>query len=608
MTRVAFRDRGEWFVSAAAMLWFGPFLVLTTLESDTLAIDRSAGAWLQIGTIVAMTAIAVKASRLIPALLRREFRFSVVPIGAALVGVFALRARPRDVADWLHSPGDVVFVVSLIVGFALLAAMASGLGQRIDADERARRVVPAAVTLWLVGIQLGRVQSFSWACFGEPTSAEFAARFSAGGYTARVFCGVTASICICGAVVIAVRRASFRRVLPLFGVALWLVSRAFLDLASKWVASGVFDADLGADAISGIGLAADVVGGAGLVLALGCWIAGRASQLAPVVPVVVLASLPLFEPSPYGTFPQQAPHDFWTELDVTPVQGPREGRIPGVAAREGEALAALDHDDELHFYYFATARTVTDSESVEHRGISLVVDRDATLGGLRRAASTLRRFEYILVVWRINDLASTSAGSRARWTFLELSSRALRGRKIHIGAGGPAETARQVRGADDLRVSEWIRASPSGYVEYQVSIESSTPHDPIDVTGRPPQQISRPIVARELVFGFWVMLFGLGVGLVVVVRELRLARQPARARGRRLVPFWVDEKDAERCVLIDRSPYRDQSVVQIARTRTSLVRLGRHALKCARFAAKWMFMATVATGLGLLVALVLSIR
>jgi hypothetical protein len=312
---------------------------------------------------------------------------------------------------------------------------------------------------------------------------------------------------------------------------------------------------------------ADLAEGTGLAVAIACWTytaLGQPSLIAriawrtyaPLVPLVVLFNSLIFAPSTQFDSMQQRPDDAWRDIaGFTPLTRPGVDHYVCCAPQNVSAML----DAEGHVFILrdeALAELPPDSAELDakHRDVNLLVDARTSFTTLMRGAQALRQFEYIHVAWRYEDL-DEAVHARARWPFVEMSNRALRGHTLHLVERGYAcpEASDVVLGdahfttctylpayreRDGTREPLWI-AAPSTEMDIEtwlttidlvdetiaLEVDRTLPASPLPrhFTPRPWQRTWERIRLREPFI--FVMI---GVLLAEVVRAYRMVRVPSR--------------------------------------------------------------------------------
>ena len=313
---------------------------------------------------------------------------------------------------------------------------------------------------------------------------------------------------------------------------------------------------------------ADLAAGTGLAIAIACWTYAALGQSsltariawrtqAPLIPLVVLFTSLVFAPSTQFDSMQQFPDDAWRDIEgFTPLTRPGVDLYAHCAPRNVSAML----DAEGHVFVVqgdAIAELANGTTMVtESRDVNLLVDARASFASLSRGAQALRQFENIHVTWRYEDL-DEAVHARARWPFVEMSNRALRGHTLRLVARGDAcpEASDVVLGdahfttctyvpeyreSDGEREPLWI-ASPSTEMTLQTWLRHTDAHEdaiaievdrtlpysdaPLHFVQRPWPRTWERIRLRE---PFVFVMIG------VLLGEVLRAYQSVRVSGRRL--------------------------------------------------------------------------
>ncbi len=665
--------RAGWIAAGAALAWSGPVLVRRVFGTpDWYRPTREAEALYLLVVACALTLVGLSTLSLsCPGKQPSRWRMVMVPSVVGALAVVALALATTSSSDWIRfirSLDETLPSPSLVLVFAMLVVIADTLRRtRLGIRDSTIRMAVASGVIWLVGVWTSGIPSFTWACFSPIASAELAACGVAEAFPFRILCGLVATGCLASAIVVGRRRGARRDLLPLIGLAAWMASRAVVDLLTYHAALGLCpDGSLGPGRIAALAAAADVVGVAGYACAFGCWLIGAARSVAqsdgetadrgawssvwPLLPVLVLSTSAAFEPRLSITFPQQTPEAVWNEVaDVEPITWTEEtGYIPFFMTRADNVVSGvLPREGELHVFQggrraqlgFGTVL----SPPTDHfwtDGVELVVDRQATLGDLRRAARNLRQSAGLSVVWRSNRLHEVPASATERWGFVEMASRALRARRIDLIAQpercdqditGSGPTARRrcalrpeggeprevlaIESPNEVLVRDWLVANADVDERFALVVRkdiASLEHArSVGGPDRPEDPLETRVGTPDLVAGLGAgLILGLLGMLCGVVRELGAVRRLAR-RGRTFaapqqdpdrphLPSWVRWRLATSRVLADATggPYRAHGEVMVADERTAwceLRRVGRRAaIGSLNGTMRWVFLAVLA--------------
>ena len=248
---------------------------------------------------------------------------------------------------------------------------------------------------------------------------------------------------------------------------------------------------------------ADLAEGAGLAIAIACWTyaaLGQASLIAriawrtyaPLIPLVVLFNSLVFAPSTQFDSMQQRPDDAWRDIaGFAPLTRPGVDHYTHCVPQNVSAM--LDADGRVFVYQGNALAELTDEHvDTEREDVNLLVDARATFASLERGVQALRKFEHIHVTWRYEDL-DDAVHARARWPFVEMSNRALRGHTLRLVARDYAcpeasdvvlgdahfttcTQPREYGASDGAREPLWI-ASPSTEMSLEAWLRSIDAHD-----------------------------------------------------------------------------------------------------------------------------------
>jgi hypothetical protein len=489
--------------------------------------------WLLLAALAAVLGpliLSRVAESVAPLNIERELMLSALALsyGAVLVG--SAGAGRRRAGPWTGALTAAALAVALALHCLLhddpwstsasqwwLLPMLVGGASAVDRGA-AGGVVMAAVGLWLWPLLSDQYFSMYYACASPPSPAEGAACGAVDEFARHaVAAGLGGLIAGAGTV----RFWGERRVAaPLGALAVWLGCRAGIEACATHAAelacaSSTRVASL--ESLASVARALSIVSSVSLVAAVvvGAWVVARGlrgetpggawrSSWA-LIPMVALASSPVFEPQLITSSMQQLPEAVWDQVaGVEPLTRPT---IPGqpmlVFARStSSVVATLDSEGGVEVFH-AGGRTPLDRgvlaapmDEFDGEVVPLVVDQYATMGDLREAARVLRRAGAIAVQWRANELHRATA-AREEWAVVEAASRSLRSRRVHLvevgdRCGGPiiargtarayrpcqvavdpwdSDTERElVEVADDVPIGRWLREG-GGWRRYVLAVD-----------------------------------------------------------------------------------------------------------------------------------------
>ena len=633
-----------WIVSAAALAWIAPRLLngaLSLLHTRTEPADVVSPA----PSVLLVSGIVMCTAALLTALLRSgEHRSSfgwacapslalVIGIQCAVAGLGAMPIHDLILEPRSWAPGGVLLL--------MVALCADALRRRdLPVEQLTIRISVAASVMWFCGVATTHAPTF-W----QPWDflVENAACSSAEAGTFRVIATVTASLCVLSALASRITRRRHGHLLPLGGLAAWFASRAIVDVVSHRVAHGVCAESITTSSVSMLAAAADYASGVGLAICMGCFgIAAaretlgtsspmRSWSVFALVPTLLLFTSPTLEPT-FGS--SRSAQLTWA------------GAPPRYAAQL-QMTAVLNSDGELHVFHAGrqTHPASVDRIAPPHGqtdGIAVFVQDGATFRDLRDAASALRAFDEIGLVWRQRDLYTASDASRRRWPFIETESKALRGRVLHIRdvrACSLYRHARELRPhcrdihgnqvgvslveePDDLFVTEWLRrdAVPNPNDTLMVFDRDTEPewHPTVGALESEPVPT---IISTDAKAGLVGLLIALFAALGFIARELRIAQRLGASAhpvetgtpSTKTHPTWVAPELATLNVKSTKAtPYRGgpQDQMQLATLPTSMRELKKAAAKAlhqtSEATMRWVFLAVVATALGFVLPLLFA--
>lgn len=528
---------------------------------------------------------------------RRAFIPPLAFTGAALLAiaydVMMTSPRPFDSGPLLkfaeHTFDFVTAHLAHAPTWAALIVLMDTLrrGALSDRDRVLRLGIAASTLLLLPSLIRG---SFVWACYSPVVSAE-AARFNASALLPFAFaCHAATAISLAVALLPWRTHASRHALLPLFGLLAWSISSLGVDAATSAALALLEPATSevphipDAASMARCALAADVVGGAGIVLALALFTYAAAHRFvrapisvgvgwrafASLAPLFVLFTSLGLAPETYSSSPQQHPDAIWDEVnDFQPLTRPgHDGGVPvhltGVIGIEGNLVVHLR----------GAVATVSGLELLQpsphqQERLVLVPDARATLASLQFASFSLRMFSGIALAWRFENLDQAER-ARARWPFVEMSNRALRSRYvtfvddpltcpdgpdvIYAGAhfrrcsmqrtDDSAESVLVIENRDEVLLSAWLDATEGVDERFVIRVHREVGSDWERDAHFRPQAPARGSVFRSS--EPWPAFpIGLVVGTLSVMRARRRALPDESAMQflralRRLFPRWRD--------------------------------------------------------------------
>ncbi len=529
------------------------------------------------GVLVAYVALCVVPLRLLfirgaKSHARSQWQWLFAPLLALyvfdLLGCIAAYPFPMSWEHFNAMLDDSLETPWVVLAPSLLALLMLGDTLRrtnLTHRQRAMRLGLGATSVTLFATLAGFGTSFGWHA-SEVISTEIGARCAL-----DVLGGITACH---GAVVVTLGIALLQRGtrasrLPLGGLFAFNLGALIADFATAPPALALmhgFSSDElpQASALEPWAYLADLAEGTGLAVAIACWTytaLGQPSLIArvawrtftPLIPLVVLFNSLVLAPSTQFNGMQQRPDDAWRDIaDFTPLTRPGVDHYAHCSPHNWSAM--LDAEGRVFVLQDEALAELTDEHLDVRHDVNLLVDARTSFTTLMRGAQALRQFEYIHVAWRYEDL-DEAVHARARWPFVEMSNRALRGHTLHLVERGYAcpEASDVVLGdahfttctylpayreRDGTREPLWI-AAPSTEMDIEtwlttidlvdetiaLEVDRTLPASPLPLhfTPRPWQRTWERIRLREPFI--FVMI---GVLLAEVVRAYRMVRVPSR--------------------------------------------------------------------------------